>query len=52
MVMRCAVVTFLVCAASHAAEFPVTDISRLELGAVTAEKTTYKGKPALKLTNS
>jgi hypothetical protein len=37
--------------AIHAAEFPVTDLSRLEPGTGMAEKTTYKGRAALKLTD-
>jgi len=35
----------------QAAEFPVTDLSRLEVPKGAAAKTTYKGTPALKLTD-
>ena len=54
-VMRRAIAIILVGipygAGIKAAEFPVTDLSRLEVGAGAAEKTTYKGKTALKLTD-
>ena len=51
--MRCAIATLVATlpfvAGIHAAEFPVTDLSRLKVATGAAEKTVYKNKTALKL---
>jgi hypothetical protein len=39
----------LVCAAAWGADFPILDLSRLELKDAKAESVTYKGTPALKM---
>jgi hypothetical protein len=40
----------LLCSAAWGADFPILDLSRLELKNATAESVTYQGKPALKMT--
>ena len=50
-VMRLLCATLLAMLPLGAAEFPVTDLSRLTVPTGAAEKTTYKGKAALKLTD-
>jgi hypothetical protein len=49
--MQRALLTMMLLLPLHAAEFPVTDLSRLEITLGVAAKTTYKGKDALKLTD-
>jgi hypothetical protein len=40
----------LLCSAAWGADFPILDLSRLELKNATVESVTYQGKPALKMT--
>jgi hypothetical protein len=49
--MRCALTALLALIPLHAAEFPLTSLERLDVTMGVAAITTYKGKPALKLTD-